>query len=71
MGFPYFLLIFETIHDPLSSLPYPLGPNVNRWAELKTSTEPTFPVFVTCVGQLGRLGKPLASSVFSDFSDHS
>ena len=59
--------IFETIHDPLSSLPYPLGPNVNRWAALKTSTEPTFPVFVTCVGQVGRLGMPLASRIFCRF----
>ena len=54
-------------HDPLSSLPYPLGPNVNRWAALKTSTEPTFPVFVTCVGQVGRLGMPLAFSIFGRF----
>ena len=45
---PIFCGFFETIHDPLSALPCPLGPNVNRWAALKTSTEPTFPVFVTC-----------------------
>ena len=62
-----FCWFFETIHDPLSSLPYPLGPNVNRWAALKTSTEPTFPVFVTCVGQVFRLGMPLASPIFSRF----
>ena len=62
-----FCRFFETIHDPLSSLPYPLGPNVNRWAALKTSTEPTFPVFVTCVGQVGRLGMPLASPIFCRF----
>ena len=67
IGFLYFLLIFETIHDPLSSLPYPLGPNVNRWAALKTSTEPTIPVFVTCVSQVGRLGMPLASHLFCRF----
>ena len=64
IGFPYFLPIFETIHDPLSSLPYPLGPNVNRWAALKTSREPTFSLNVTCVGQVGRLGMPLASLIF-------
>ena len=62
-----FCSFFETIHDPLSSLPYPLGPNVNRWAALKTSTEPTFPVFVTCVGQVGRLGMPLAFTIFCRF----
>ena len=67
MAFPIFCRLFETIHDPLSSLPYPLGPNVNRWAALKTSTEPTFPVFVTCVGQVGRLGMPLASPIFWRF----
>ena len=64
---PKFCSFFETIHDPLSSLPYPLGPNVNRWAALKTSTEPTFPVFVTCVGQVGRLGMPLAFAIFCRF----
>ena len=64
---PIFCWFFETNHDPLSSLPYPLGPNVNRWATLKTSTEPTFPVFVTCVGQVGRLGMPLAPSIFCRF----
>ena len=62
-----FCLFFETIHDPLSSLPYPLRPNVNRWAALKTSTEPTFIVFVTCVGQVGRLGMPLAFPIFCRF----
>ena len=67
LAFPIFCQFFETIHDPLSSLPYPLGPNVNRWAALKTSTEPTFPVFVTCVGQVGRLGMPLASPIFCRF----
>ena len=67
IGFPYFLLIFETIHDPLSSLPYPLGPNVNRCAALKTSTEPIFPVFVTCVGQVCRLAMPLAFPIFCRF----
>ena len=64
---PIFCWFFETIHDPLSSLPYPLGPNVNRWAALKTSTETTFPVFVTCVGQVGRLGMPLAFPIFCRF----
>ena len=62
-----FCWFYETIHDPFSSLPYPLGPNVNRWAALKTSTEPTFPVFVTCVGQVGRLGMPLAFPIFCRF----
>ena len=73
LGMPFSSLIFcwffETIHDPLSSLPYPLGPNVNRWAALKTSTEPTFPVFVTSVGQVGRLGMPLDSPFFCWFFD--
>ena len=64
LAFPIFCRFFETNHDPLSLLPYPLRPNVNRWAALKTSTEPTFPVFVTCVGQVGRLGMPLASPIF-------
>ena len=63
----FFADFFETIHDPLSSLPYPLGPNVNRWAALKTSTEPTFPVILTGVGQVGRLGMPLASPIFCRF----
>ena len=67
LAFPIFCRFFETIHDPLSSLPYPLGPNVNRWAALKTSTEHTFPFFVTCVGQVGRLGMPLASPIFCRF----
>ena len=64
---PIFCRCFQTIHDPLSEIPCPLGPNVNRWAALKTSTEPTFPVFVTCVGQVGRLGMPLASPIFCRF----
>ena len=67
LAFPIFSWFFETIHDPLSSLPYTLGPNVNRWAALKTSTQPTFPVFVTCVGQVGRLGMPLAFPIFCRF----
>ena len=58
---------FETIHDPLSALPCPLGPNVYRWAALKMSTEPIFPVFVTFVGPVGRLGIPLASPIFCGF----
>ena len=56
-----------TIHDPLSALIFPLGPNVDRWAALKTSTEPTFPVFVICVGPVGRLGIPSASLIFCGF----
>ena len=67
LAFPIFCRFFETNHDPLSSIPYPLGPNVNRRAVLKTSTEPTFPVFETCVGQVGRLGMPLDSIIFADF----
>ena len=69
---PIFCGCFETIHDTLSALPCPLGPNVDRWAALKTSAEPTFPVFVTCVGPVGRLGIPLACPVFLRmFCDHS
>ena len=64
---PMFCGFFEAIHDPLSTLPCPLGPNVNRWATLETSTVPTFPVIVTCVGPLGRLGIPLASPFFCGF----
>ena len=64
---PIFCRFFKTIHDPLSEIPCPLGPNVNRWAVLGASTEPTFPVFVTCVGQVGRLGMPLASPIFGRF----
>ena len=67
LAFPIFCRFFETIHDTLGEIPCPLGPNVNRWAALKTSTEPTFPVFVTCVGQVGRLGMPLASPIFCRF----
>ena len=61
---PIFCGFFETIHDPISALPCPLGPNVDRWAALKTSTEPTFPLNPTCVGPVGRLGIPLASTIF-------
>ena len=61
---PIFCQFFETIHDPLSEIPYPLGPNVNRWAVLGASREPTFCLNVTCVGQVGRLGMPLASFIF-------
>ena len=64
LAFPIFCRFFETIHDPLSSLPYPIGPNVNRWAVLVTSREPTFPFNVTCVGIMGRLGMPLDSPIF-------
>ena len=64
---PIFCRFFKTIHDPPSEIPCPLGPNVNRWAALKASTEPTFPVFVTCVGQVGRLGMPLAFPIFCRF----
>ena len=67
MDSPIFCWFFETIHDPLSLLPYPLEPNVNRWVALKTSTKPTFPVFVTCVGQVFRLGMILASPIFCWF----
>ena len=61
---PIFCGCFVTIHEPFSAMPCPLGPNVDRWAALKTSAEPTFPVFVTCVGPVGRLGIPLASPIF-------
>ena len=67
IGFPNFCWFFETIHDPLTTLPCPLLPNVNRWATLKTSTEPTFPVFVTCVGPVGRMDIPLNFPIFCWF----
>ena len=67
LDFPIFCWFFETIHDHLSSLPYPLGPNVNRWAVLGASREPTFSLNVTCVGHVGRLGMPLASPIFYRF----
>ena len=70
IGFAYFLLLFEIIHDHPSLLPYPLGPNVNRWAVLGASREPTFFLNVTCVGQVGRLGMPLASPIFYRFFEN-
>ena len=67
MGIPFafqnFCRFSETIYDSLSALPCPLGPNVNRWVALKASTEPTFPVFMTCVGAVFRMGIPLASPI--------
>ena len=67
IGFPIFCRFFKTIHDPLSKIPCPLGPNVNSWAVLGASREPTFPFNVTCVGTMGRLGMPLASPIFCRF----
>ena len=64
LAFPIFCRFFETIHDPVSEIPWPLGPNVNSWAVLGASREPTFPFNVTCVGTMGRLGMPLASFIF-------
>ena len=64
LAFSIFCRFFETIHDPLSEILYPLGPNVNRWAVLGASREPTFSLSVTCVGQVGTLGMPLASFIF-------
>ena len=64
---PIFCEFFETIHDPLSALPCPLGPNVNSWAAIGASREPTFPLSVTCVGTMGRLSIPLASPIFCGF----
>ena len=64
LAFPIFCRFFETIHDPLSEIPYPLGPNVKSWAVLGVSREPTFSLNVTCVGTMGRLGMPLASFIF-------
>ena len=61
---PSFGRFFKTIQDPLSEIPWPLGPNVNSWAVLGASREPTFPFNVTCVGTMGRLGMPLASFIF-------
>ena len=46
---PIFCRFFGTIHDPLSALPCPLGPNVNRWRALRASRKPKFPVFVNCM----------------------
>ena len=63
----FFCQFFKTIQDPLREIPCPLGPNVNSWAVLGASTEPTFPVFVTYVGQVGRLGMPLAFPIFCRF----
>ena len=59
-----FCRFFKTIHDPLSEIPCPLGPNVNSWAVLGAAREPTFPFNVTCVGTMGRLGMPLAFPIF-------
>ena len=69
---PLFFADFsETIHEPLSALPCPLAVNVNRSEALKTSTEPTFKFFVTCVGPVCRLGIPVASPIFANFWDRS
>ena len=61
-------LFFADFFIPFTTLslhyPAPLGPNVNIWATLKTSTEHTLPVFVTCVGPVGRLGIPMATPIF-------
>ena len=62
-----FCRFFKTIQDPLSEIPCHLGPNVNSWAVLGASREPTFPFNVTCVGTMGRLGMPLASLIFCCF----
>ena len=71
MGIPLASPIFygfsETIHNSISALPCPIRPNVNRWAVMKTSTELTFPVFMTCVGPVGRMGIPLAYPIFCVF----
>ena len=64
---PIFCGFCETIHEPLSALPCPLGPVVDRWAALCASREPTFPLNVTCVGTMGRLGIPLAFPIFCAF----
>ena len=60
-------LFFATIYNPLSALICPVGPNGDRWSTLKTSTENTFPVFVTYVGPVGRMVIPLASPIFCGF----
>ena len=67
LAYPIFCVFFETIHDNLSAIPCPLGPNLNCWDALGASREPTFQVFVTCVGTMGRLGITLASSIFCGF----
>ena len=67
MAFPFFCGFFEAIHDPPSAIPCPLGPNVNSWDALGASREPTFPLNVTCVCPVGRLGIPLASPIFCGF----
>ena len=64
LAFPIFCRFFETIHDPLSEIPCPLGPNVNSWAALGASREPTFSFNMTCVGTVGRLGMPLDFPIF-------
>ena len=66
---PIFCWFFETIHDPLSAIPCPLGPNVNSWDALETSREPTFTLNVIFVGPVGRLGIPLAFPIFCRFFD--
>ena len=61
---PNFCGFCETIHDPLSAIPCPIGVNVDRWAAIGASREPTFHLNVTCVGTKGRLGIPLADPIF-------
>ena len=69
LGMPFssylFMLIFETIHDHLSAILYPLVPNVNSRAAIGALREPTFPLSMTFVGTMGILDIPLASPVFS------
>ena len=57
---PIFCRFFGTIHDPLSALPCPLGPNVNRWRALGA-------VFVNCVVPVDGLSIPLASPISCGF----
>ena len=47
-AYKHFFLVCDKI-PAQSALPCPLGPYMNRWAALGTSTEPAFPVS-WCVG---------------------
>ena len=68
---PIFCRFFKTIHDPLSEIPCPLGPNVNSWAVLGASREPTFPLSDLC-GHNGQTGHAIGFPYFLlIFLDHS
>ena len=69
---PIFCGLFETICDPLSAIPCPLLPNVNRWCHPMIAQRTHISGFCDLCGHNGQIGRTIGYPYFLQiFLNHS